>query len=77
MARVDLMDREWAIMIISPLLPPERECWVRLDGGNRRFLNGMLYALHTGCPWRDMQERYGKSNSVYVGFRRWVCMRRL
>ncbi|WP_369690488.1 transposase [Gluconobacter cerinus] len=54
------MDREWAIMIIGSLLPPERGCLVRLDGDNRRFLNGILYVLHTGCPWRDMQERYGK-----------------
>nr|WP_252507338.1 transposase [Zymomonas mobilis] len=41
---------------------------------NRLFLNGMLYVLHvirTGCPWRDMHERYGKWNSVYVRFRRW------
>jgi transposase len=25
-----------------------------------------------GCPWRDMHERYGKWNSVYVRFRRWA-----
>ena len=24
------------------------------------------------CPWRDMYERYGKWNSVYVRFRRWA-----
>lgn len=41
-------------------------------GDNRRFLNGMLYVLRIGCPWRDMHERYGKWNSVYVRFRRWA-----
>ncbi|MCW4463466.1 transposase [Sphingomonas sp. BT-65] len=30
----------------------------------------MLYVLGVGCPWRDMHERYGKWNSVYVRFRR-------
>jgi len=30
----------------------------------------MLYVLRVGCPWRDMHERYGKWNSVYVRFRR-------
>nr|WP_252509169.1 transposase [Zymomonas mobilis] len=30
----------------------------------------MLYVLRTDCPWRDMHERYGKWNSVYVRFRR-------
>ncbi len=39
---------------------------------NRRFINGMLYVLRVGCPWRDMHERYGKWNSVYVRFRRWA-----
>ncbi|MBS1023711.1 transposase [Gluconobacter cerinus] len=32
----------------------------------------MLHVLRTGCPWRDMHERYGKWNSVYVRFRRWA-----
>ena len=36
------------------------------------FLNGMLYVLRVGCPWRDMHERYGKWNSVYVRFCRWA-----
>ncbi len=32
----------------------------------------MFYVLRVGCPWRDMHERYGKWNSVYVRFRRWA-----
>nr|WP_197463085.1 transposase [Gluconobacter thailandicus] len=59
-------------MIIGPFLPPERGCWPRPSGDNRRFLNGMLDVLRVGCPWRDMHGRYGKCNSVYVWFRRWA-----
>ncbi|MBS1051015.1 IS5 family transposase [Gluconobacter japonicus] len=70
MARGDLTDHEWAI--IGPLLPSERGRWARPSGDNHRFLNGMLHILRTGCPWRDMHERYGKWNSVYVRFRRWA-----
>ena len=70
MERGDLSDAEWTI--IGPLLPPERGRWARPSGDNRRFLNGMLYVLRVGCPWRDMHERYGKWNSVYVRFRRWA-----
>ena len=70
MARGDLTDHEWAV--IGPLLPPERGRWARPAGDNRLFLNGMLHVLRTGCPWRDMHERYGKWNSVYVRFRRWA-----
>jgi transposase len=70
LARGDLTDKEWAI--IGPLLPAERGRWARPAQDNRRFLNGMLHVLRTGCPWRDLHERYGKWNSVYVRFRRWA-----
>jgi transposase len=62
--------KEWAIL--EPLLPSERGRWARPAQDNRRFLNGMLHVLRVGCPWRDMHERYGKWNSVYVRFRRWA-----
>src|SRR6476660_9136541 len=68
--RGDLTDEEWAI--IGGLLPAERGRWARPAQDNRRFLNGMLYVMRVGCPWRDMHERYGKWNSVYVRFRRWA-----
>ena len=67
MGRGDLSDAEWEL--IGPLLPPERGRWARPAGDNRRFLNGMLHVLRVGCSWRDMHERYGKWNSVYVRFR--------
>lgn len=70
MARGDLTDDEWAL--VGPLLPAERGRWARPAQDNRRFLNGMLYVLRVGCPWRDMHERYGRWNSVYVRFRRWA-----
>jgi transposase len=70
LTRGDLSDKEWAI--IGVLLPPERGRKSRPAHDNRRFLNGMLYVLRVGCPWRDMHERYGKWNSVYVRFRRWA-----
>ena len=70
MARGDLSNAEWAI--VSPLLPSERGRWARPAQDNRRFLNGILYGMRVGCPWRDMHERYGKWNSVYVRFRRWA-----
>ena len=70
MARGDLTDAEW--QIIETLLPAERGRKSRPAQDNRRFLNGMLHVLRVGCPWRDMHERYGKWNSVYVRFRRWA-----
>nr|WP_234894614.1 transposase [Sinorhizobium medicae] len=69
MARGDLSDMEWRI--IEGLLPTERGRKSRPAHDNRQYLNGMLHVLRVGCPWRDMHERYGKWNSVYVR-RRWA-----
>ncbi len=35
------------------------------------FPNPEKDVLRVGCPWRDMHERYGEWNSVYIRFRRW------
>jgi transposase len=70
LARGDLSNDQWEV--IGTLLPPERGRKSRPAMDNRRFLNGMLHVLRVGCPWRDMHERYGKWNSVYVRFRRWA-----
>ena len=35
------------------------------------MVNGILWVLRTGAPWRDMPERYGNWNSVFVRFSRW------
>jgi len=69
MARGDIGDAAWAE--IAGLLPAERGRQARPAQDNRRYLNGMLHVLRTGCPWRRMPARYGKWNSVYVRFRRW------
>ncbi|MGF7156181.1 transposase [Novosphingobium gossypii] len=65
-----MTDEEWEV--IAGLLPSERGRKSRPAHDNRRYLNGMLHVLRVGCPWRDMHERYGLWNSVYVRFRRWA-----
>jgi len=32
---------------------------------------GVLYALRTGVPWRDLPEIYGNWHSIYTRFSRW------
>ena len=36
------------------------------------MLNGILYWLNTGVPWRDLPERFGPWQSVYSRFRTWT-----
>jgi len=38
---------------------------------HRVTLNGMMWVLKSGSPWRDMPDRYGSWKSVYDCFRRW------
>ncbi len=35
------------------------------------MLNGILWVLRTGAPWRDLPERYGPYTTCYNRFNRW------
>ncbi len=57
---------------IEPYLP--------CHGNGRPFhdiqatVNGILWILRTGAPWRDLPEVYGKWNTVYKCFAKWETM---
>ena len=68
MSRGDLTDTEWRIL--NPLLPDRGERGPAI-ADKRRTMNGILWVLRTGAPWRDLPERYGKWNSAFVRFTRW------
>jgi len=73
LSRGDLTEVEWRILRV--LLPVEREPGKRGRGrppeDNRNVINGILWRLRTGAPWRDVPEKYGNWNSIYRRFRRW------
>jgi transposase len=64
--RHELTDQAWAE--IAPLLPANGR-----PGGqwadHRRTVNGILWKLATGVPWRDLPERYGPWQTCYERFR--------
>ena len=68
--RIGVTDEEWAI--IGPLLPSERGRWSRPAQNNRRYFEGMLWIARTGSQWRHSPNEYGKWNSIFRRFRRWV-----
>jgi transposase len=39
---------------------------------NRLFLEAVLWRVRTGLPWRDLPSEFGRWNSVFQRFRRWV-----
>jgi transposase len=71
MHRYELPDRQWAR--IEPLLPHRTHHGEAGHPFNdhRPIVNGILWILHTGAPWRDLPERYGPWETVYYRFNRW------
>jgi transposase len=67
MARYELTDDEWNLL--KGLFPRQKRGGKWND--HRTTLNGMLWILRSGAPWRDLPERYGKWKSVYHRFNRW------
>jgi len=55
---------------IAPLLPRQSRGGKWSD--HRTVLNGIFWVLNSGAHWRDMPERYGKWETVYGRWRRWV-----
>jgi len=68
-SRGDLSEAEWRLL--RDLLPAERGRKSRPAGDNRPIVNGILWRIRTGAPWRDVPEKYGKWMTVYQRFRRW------
>lgn len=66
--RGELTDRAWEELV--PLLPGNGR-----RGGqwrdHRRTINGILWKLRTGAPWRDLPARYGAWQTCYDRFVRW------
>ncbi len=68
--RIGVSDEEWAL--IGPLLPPEQGRGCRPAGDNRRYFEGMMWMARSGAQWRLLPDEYGKWNSVFRRYRRWV-----
>ena len=43
----------------------------------RQVVEGILYRLRVGCPWRDLPVQFGCWNSVYQQFNRWSAKNKL
>jgi transposase len=71
MRRHELSDEQYSRL--EPHLPEPRRHgkagrpWLP----HRAVVNGILWVLRTGAPWRDLPGRYGRWNTVYTRFKRW------
>lgn len=69
MRRGDLTATEWRT--VKELLAAARSRRGRPPEQTRAVINGILWRLRTGAPWRDVPARYGDWNKIYRRFRRW------
>lgn len=67
--RYELSDEQWARL--EPLLPPQKPKTGRPNDDHRTIINGMLWVLNSGAPWRDLPRRYGPVGTVSSRFYRW------
>jgi transposase len=56
-------DEQWAR--IEPLLPSTKGKQSRPFRDHRQVLNGIVYRLRTGCPWRDLPAEFGPWQTVW------------
>ena len=69
MERHALSDEQWARL--RPLFPPPSQGRGRPRQDDRVIVDGIIWRLATGVPWRDLPERFGSWRTVYSRFRRW------
>lgn len=61
-----IMDQHW-----KKLEAILKDFDIYLKHNLRLFIEAILYRLRVGCPWRDLPEVFGNSNSIFRKFTRW------
>ncbi|NND41839.1 MAG: IS5 family transposase [Silicimonas sp.] len=69
MDRLVLSDADWER--ISGLIIGRPDQKGSTGRNNRMFVEGVLWIVRTGSPWRDLPEAFGEWNSVFRRFSRW------
>jgi transposase len=67
--RGDLTNAQWERLKL--LLPAQKPKVGRPNHDHRTTINGILWILRTGAPWRDLPECYGAWETVSGRFYRW------
>ena len=70
MERFGLRNDQWER--IKDVLPGREGHVGGTADDNRLFVEAVLYRFRTGCPWRDLPERFGHWKAVHQRFSRWA-----
>jgi len=69
MRRYALRDDQWDR--IKDFLPGREGHVGGTAKDNRLFVEAVLYRYRSGCPWRDLPERFGRWQTIWQRFNRW------
>jgi len=69
MDRLVLSDQQWERICGLIIGRPDQRGSTGRD--NRMFVEGVLWIVRTGSPWRDLPAAFGEWNSVFRRFSRW------
>ena len=70
MQRHALSDEQWEI--VKPFVVKKKKTKVgRPPVEHRMIMDGILWIVRTGAPWRDLPERFGPWKTVYHRFNEW------
>jgi transposase len=69
MHRHQLTDEQWEL--VKELVPQKCSAMGRPPAEAREMLDGIMWILRTGAPWRDLPERFGPWKTVYDYFSNW------
>lgn len=70
MTRRVLSNAQWAI--IEPFCLGKKSDPGQTGRDARLFVEAVLWIVRTGAQWRELPGEFGKWNSVFKRFRRWV-----
>ena len=69
MDRLVLREEQWVKISGLIIGRPDQKGSTGRD--NRMFVEGVLWIVRTGSPWRDLPAVFGEWNSVFRRFSRW------
>jgi len=71
---VERADRGYGrgMVVYRPVIAAGARAVVASAQDNRRYFEGMLWVARTGSQWRYLPDPYGKWNSVFRRYRRWI-----
>src|SRR5438270_4221713 len=69
---MDLTDDQWDILRPVFVEPRRKDGKGRPPGEARPVLNGILWILRTGAPWKDLPDRYPPYQTCHRRFQRWI-----